>query len=37
MFKKGQIVQSVKYGDYYVVRTNTVGGLLSCTPLTPKF
>lgn len=36
MFKKGQLVQSVKYGDYYVIETSGPT-MNSCVPLSPKF
>lgn len=33
MFKKGQLVQSLKYGDYYVVDHIYSGGYLWAQPL----
>lgn len=36
MFKKGQLVQSVKYGDYYVVTHVFPDGWVMTEPLTPK-
>lgn len=36
MFKKGQLVQSVKYGDYYVVTHAFPSGWAMTATLTPK-
>ncbi len=36
MFKKGQLVQSVKYGDLYVVTHSFTDGWAMTAPLTPK-
>lgn len=36
MFKKGQLVQSVKYGDLYVVTHAFPDGWAMTVPLTPK-
>lgn len=36
MFKKGQLVQSVKYGDHYVV-VSASHLYARCIPLTKKF
>lgn len=36
MFQKGQLVQSRKYGDYYVVDT-AYGGVCFAKPLSKKF
>lgn len=35
MFKPGQLVQSIKYGDHYVV-VNSGPDYATATPLTPK-
>lgn len=36
MFKVNQLVQSIKYGDYYVVTLALPGGWAMTVPLTPK-
>ena len=36
MFKKGQLVQSVKYGDYYIADHVYVDGSLFAIPLEKK-